>query len=110
MTTLEGKVVFVTGASRGIGAMTARSLLEAGASVVAHLGRSGREDDALRQTFGPNRVHTLHGDLALPGEATRLFQAAALWQGRVDVLVNNAGISPSLAFEASRHDSKILLR
>jgi 3-oxoacyl-[acyl-carrier protein] reductase len=100
MTTLEGKVVFVTGASRGIGAVTARSLLEAGASVVAHLGRSGREDDALIQTFGPDRVHTLHGDLALAGEATRLFQAAVDWQGRVDVLVNNAGISPSLAFDA----------
>ena len=99
MTTLNGKVVFVTGASRGIGAVTARSLLEAGASVVAHLGRSGRESDLLLETFGPDRVHTLHGDLATPGEATRLFQAAAEWQGRVDVLVNNAGISPSLAFD-----------
>ena len=98
--TLNGKVVFVTGASRGIGAVTARSLLEAGASVVAHLGRSGRADDPLLETFGPDRVHTLHGDLARPGEATRLFQAAVQWQGRVDVLVNNAGISPSLALGA----------
>ena len=63
-----------------------RSLLEAGASVVAHLGRSGREDEPLLETFGPDRVHTLHGDLAIPGEATRLFQVAIDWQGRVDVL------------------------
>ncbi|WP_407573023.1 SDR family NAD(P)-dependent oxidoreductase [Deinococcus altitudinis] len=100
MATLHGKVVYITGASRGIGAVTARSLIEAGASVVAHLGRSSREDDPLLQAFGPDRVYTLHGDLAVPGEAARLFQAAIDWKGRVDVLVNNAGISPSLPLDA----------
>ncbi|WP_161880875.1 SDR family NAD(P)-dependent oxidoreductase [Deinococcus alpinitundrae] len=99
MTTLAGKVVFVTGASRGIGAVTTRSLLEAGASVVAHFGRTGQGAESLLDTFGLNRVHPVQGDLARAGEATRLFQEAVAWKGRVDVLVNNAGIAPSLTID-----------
>ncbi|AZI44246.1 SDR family oxidoreductase [Deinococcus psychrotolerans] len=100
MTTLAGKVVFVTGASRGIGAVTTRILLEAGASVVAHFGRTGQGTEMLLETFGPDRMHPVHGDLARVGEATRLFQEAVAWKGRVDVLVNNAGIAPPLNIDA----------
>ena len=92
--------MFVTGASRGIGAVTTRSLLQAGASVVAHLGRTGQGAEALQEEFGLNRVHPLQGDLAQAGEATRLFQEAVAWKGRVDILVNNAGIAPALTIAA----------
>lgn len=97
--TLNGKVVFVTGASRGIGAVTIRALLEAGASVVAHLGRQGRGAEALLNSFGSDRLLTVTGDLAQAGEATRLFGEAVAWKGRVDVLVNNAGIAPGLTVD-----------
>ncbi len=100
MTILTGKVVFVTGGSRGIGAVTTRSLLLAGASVVAHLGRTGQGAQALQEAFGLDRVHPVQGDLANAGEATRLFQEAVAWKGRVDVLVNNAGIAPALTIDA----------
>jgi NAD(P)-dependent dehydrogenase (short-subunit alcohol dehydrogenase family) len=99
MINLSGKVVFVTGASRGIGAVCVRSLLEAGASVSAHLGRSGEDREGLVEEFGAGRVQVLGGDLSLAGEGARLFQAAADWKGRVDVLVNNAGISPALSVD-----------
>jgi len=99
MMTLDGKVIFVTGASRGIGAVTARALLQAGASVVAHLGRHGQGAEVLLKAFGPDRLHTVSGDLAQTGEATRLFEEAVSWKGRVDVLVNNAGIAPELTID-----------
>ncbi|WP_407542074.1 SDR family oxidoreductase (plasmid) [Deinococcus radiomollis] len=100
MMTLTGKIVFVTGASRGIGAVTVGSLLQAGASVVAHLGRNGHGGEELLERFGPDRVHLLKGDLAQPGTATRLFLEAVAWKGRVDVLVNNAGVAPTLTIDA----------
>ncbi|GGR20372.1 SDR family NAD(P)-dependent oxidoreductase [Deinococcus ruber] len=100
MKTLNGKVVFVTGASRGIGAVTVHALLEAGASVVAHLGRSGHGREALIEASDPERLHILTGDLARSSEMTRLFSEAVAWKGRVDVLVNNAGIAPPLTIDA----------
>ncbi|MFK7603798.1 SDR family NAD(P)-dependent oxidoreductase [Deinococcus sp. SM5_A1] len=99
MINLDGKVVLVTGASRGIGAVCVRSLLGVGASVAAHLGRSGQSGEALMEEFGADRVHLLSGDLAQEGEGVRLFQAAAAWQGRIDVLVNNAGIAPPVTVD-----------
>ncbi|MGY2896618.1 SDR family NAD(P)-dependent oxidoreductase [Deinococcus sp. UYEF24] len=97
MTDLTGKVVFLTGASRGIGAVILSSLLEHGASVVAHTGRAANTNEALLETYGPERLHVLGGNLSRAGEATRLFQDAVAWKGRVHVLVNNAGIAPSVA-------------
>lgn len=99
MIDLTDKVVFLTGASRGIGASTLSSLLEAGASVVAHTGRVTHLGEALLATHGPDRLHILGGDLSRAGEATRLFRAAVAWKGRVHVLVNNAGIAPSVTVD-----------
>ena len=104
MIDLTGKVVFVTGASRGIGAVTVRGLLGAGAWVVAHTGRSGGGTEALLEEFGPERVHAVGGDLNREGEASRLFAEAVAWRGRVHVLVNNAGIAPSATVDDAPAD------
>ncbi|WP_102124756.1 SDR family NAD(P)-dependent oxidoreductase [Deinococcus planocerae] len=94
MLDLTGKVILVTGGSRGIGAATVRILAAAGAQVVVHYGQSGTEAQMIAQDLGPDRAVALGADLSQPGAAAQLFREAAAWRGRIDVLVNNAGIAP----------------
>lgn len=94
MSTLEGKVILVTGGSRGIGAATVRVLANAGAKVIVHYGQNAAEAQKIVQELGEERALALGADLAQPGTASTLFRDAVAWQGHVDVLVNNAGIFP----------------
>src|SRR5687768_5992503 len=89
---LHGKVALVTGAGTGIGRATALALAAAGADVVAHVSRS--KDDAesvarLARGLGRQAL-VLQADFADRASVERLAEAAQAWQGRVDVLVNNA--------------------
>ena len=98
---LDGRVVIVTGASRGIGAGTARAISESGGSVVL-VARS--EDDLATVAAslpGPSRVVVgAVEDPALPMQAV----AAAAEMGELWGLVNNAGISPAYAPTAETSD------
>lgn len=78
------KVAIVTGASRGIGAGLAGAFRDAGYAVVA----SAR---SIRASAEPNLV-TVEGDIAEPGTAERLVAEALDRFGRIDSLINNAGI------------------
>jgi 3-oxoacyl-[acyl-carrier protein] reductase len=89
---LEGRVVLVTGGSRGIGRATVRALHRDGAHVVLHHRASGSAAQQLAAELGEDRVHVLAADLAAPGEPERLWDEALAWRGRLDVLVNNAGV------------------
>src|SRR6266540_3013418 len=83
---LENAVCLVTGASSGIGRAAALALAAAGARVVP----LGRDRDALEQL--PMADSAIVADLAREGEAARAAEEALAAFGRVDVLVNNAGI------------------
>lgn len=96
MLDLTGKVILVTGGSRGIGAATARTLAGAGAQVIVHYGRGAGEARATVEELGPARATPLGADLSRPGAATELFREAVAWRGRLDVVVNNAGIAPTV--------------
>ncbi|WP_373187373.1 SDR family NAD(P)-dependent oxidoreductase [Halopseudomonas sp.] len=94
------RVVWITGASSGIGEALAKALLEQGAEVIL----SGRRAEALQAVadLAPERT------LVLPFETTdyarlpELVEQAWSWRGRVDLLINNAGISQrSLALDTS---------
>ena len=100
MLDLTGKVVLVTGGSRGIGAATVRTLGAAGADVLVHYGRGEAEARSLVAEVGrEERATALGADLAQPGAGAALFREALAWRGRVDVLVNNAGIAPTVTVD-----------
>ncbi len=91
---LAGKVAVVTGASKGIGAEIARHLAQAGASVVVNYSSSKAGADKVVadiQKHGGKAV-AVQANLANPNEVRQLFAHAKDAFGRVDVLVNNAGI------------------
>lgn len=90
---LDGKVAVVTGASSGLGVAIARGLAEAGADVVLGARRADRLRDTEAMVRGTGRrVLSVATDVASPDDCRALAQAAADHFGRVDVLVNNAGI------------------
>ncbi|MEO1475211.1 MAG: SDR family oxidoreductase [Pseudomonadota bacterium] len=89
MMSLENKIVLVTGASRGIGAATALACAKAGASVLPHA--TGMSDSAAG-VAGQLETDFLFEDLSDDGAGGRLFQAALQRAGRIDAVVNNAGI------------------
>lgn len=92
MSDLAGKVILVTGASKGIGAATAATLGAAGASVIAHYGgdEAGARDAVA--DIPEDRKLVLQADLSVSDNADELWRAALAWKGRIDVVVNNAAI------------------
>jgi len=92
MIDLTGKTVLLTGASKGIGAATARILGEAGAHLVAHYHSDRAGAEAATASIAPQRRHLLQADLAHSASVDTLWRNAAAWRGRIDVLVNNAGV------------------
>lgn len=95
MLSLHGKIVAITGASGGIGEATARLLAERGAGVVLAARRSERIDaiaQEIREAGG--RAATCVVDVTQAEDLHRLVSSTTDQYGRMDVLVNNAGIAP----------------
>ncbi|HYM66466.1 MAG TPA: SDR family oxidoreductase, partial [Patescibacteria group bacterium] len=91
---LAGRIAIVTGASSGIGAATARELARRGASVVLAARRTGELDEVVRtidQDHGD--AFAIATDVAEPGQVAALVEGAAARFGKIDVLVNNAGVN-----------------
>lgn len=83
----------ITGGSRGVGRATARALAAQGTRLVLHAGRSLEAAADLAEELGDAVLGVLAADLAEVGAGTRLFREAdALAGGRLDLLVNNAGV------------------
>jgi NAD(P)-dependent dehydrogenase (short-subunit alcohol dehydrogenase family) len=92
---MQGKVVAITGASRGIGAAAARVFAAAGAKVVL-LARSEGEIDALAAEIGPAAL-ALRCDVADWASVQQAVATVVQRFGRLDVLVNNAGTIDPIA-------------
>jgi NAD(P)-dependent dehydrogenase (short-subunit alcohol dehydrogenase family) len=94
---LDDRVAIVTGASSGLGVAFAQGLAEAGADVVLGARRVERLEDTaglVRKTG--RRALAVATDVADPESCTALVEAAMAEFGRVDVLVNNAGIGTAV--------------
>lgn len=107
MTALAGQVALVTGASKGIGAATARALAAAGAHVIL-VARSARELEAVEESiFAAGGSATIAPvDLAEPEGIARLATAIASRWSALDILVVNAAVLPVLTpvWQIDQHD------
>ncbi|HVT97100.1 MAG TPA: 3-oxoacyl-ACP reductase family protein [Acidobacteriaceae bacterium] len=92
---LEGRVALVTGASRGIGRAIARELASRGAIVVINFFNSIERAQQLRDDIesAGGETSLLQGDVSNRQEARRIIHHLLEVYGRIDVLVNNAGIT-----------------
>jgi 3-oxoacyl-[acyl-carrier protein] reductase len=94
MKTLTEKVILVTGASRGIGAAVAKKLASEGAKVVINyaggLEAAEQTVNEIKQQGGD--AIALQADVSKSDEVKAMFDAAIAHYGKIDVLVNNAGI------------------
>ena len=103
-TVLAGRTALVTGATSGIGAAIARVLAASGARVAVH-GRDAARAEAVVATIAAagGTAHAVTGDLAGTYDQLRAIatEATEVLGGRVDVLVNNAGLYPVAPTEAA---------
>ena len=97
---IEGKVVVITGASSGLGEATARRLSAEGATVVLGARRVDRiQGLADELTAGGGKALALQTDVTDARQVKRLVDAAVETYGRIDVLLNNAGLMPLAPLE-----------
>src|SRR5882724_7270412 len=97
---VEGKIVVVTGASSGLGEATARLLSAQGASVVLGARRTDRLAalvDALTSNGG--KAIALATDVTRREQVKELVEVAVQTYGRIDVMINNAGLMPQALLE-----------
>ncbi len=91
---LAGKVAIVTGASKGIGAAIATQLAAAGASVVVNYAssRDGADRVVAKIKSAGGKALAVHADVSKSADIDRLFAETKNAFGRLDILINNAGV------------------
>jgi len=93
---IRDKIVLITGASQGIGAATAAALAKRGAKLAI----TARSEERLRSLSLPD-AFIVAGDLLKPEDRRRIVESTLSRYGRIDILINNAGVGTyALAHEA----------
>jgi 2-deoxy-D-gluconate 3-dehydrogenase len=93
---LVNKVVIVTGASRGLGEAIVKNLVDEGALVVA----AARTESSLNELsrYAPDQIEPQVADMTIPEDVEKLVDIAVGKFGKLDAIVNNAGIAPAGKF------------
>ena len=90
---LEGKVALITGGGTGIGAAIAKRFVDEGAKICI-AGRRQEMLDKVAQSMPADSVATCSGDVTVFEDVEKMVNTAVEFGGKLDVLVNNAGIDP----------------
>jgi len=111
---LQGKVAIVTGSTSGIGLGVARALAAEGADIVLNGFGDAAAIDAVRKEVGARGVKVAYSaaDMSKPAEIAGMVEYATRELGRVDILINNAGIqftAPVEEFPVERWDAIIAI-
>ena len=97
---IDGKIVVITGASSGLGEATARHLSQQGATVVFGARRVERIEALARELeSGGRKAMAIQTDVTQSAQVQRLVDAAVAAYGRIDVMINNAGLMPHSPLE-----------
>lgn len=97
---IDGKIVVITGASSGLGEATARHLSQQGATVVFGARRVERIEALARELESSGRkAMAIQTDVTQSAQVQRLVDAAVAAYGRIDVMINNAGLMPHSPLE-----------
>lgn len=102
---LQGKVVLVTGGSKGIGLYSALQFVKEGAKVaiVARGAEGLAEAKAIIQEVTGIEVFTISANVSVEADCKRIVEETVAHYGQLDILVNNAGTSSANSFEAVDH-------
>src|SRR5258707_11901586 len=102
---IAGKVVVITGASSGLGEATARLLSAQGATVVLGARRTDRIQSLAKElNSSGGKALAIATDVTHVDQVKRLVDAAVQTYGRIDVIINNAGLMPNSLLERLKID------
>src|SRR5689334_11748056 len=91
---LDGKIAVITGGSKGIGARIAKEFAEADATVVVNYASAKQDADGVVDGISKSggKAIAIQGDVSKKADVEKLFIEAEKAFGKIDVLVNNAGV------------------
>ena len=96
---LENKVVLITGGSSGIGLSIAEACLKSGAKVIIAGSTQSKIDDVLKEKKNPNLAGIVINIMDVNSLNNKVFEAASIFNGKIDVLINSAGAHHTHQFE-----------